>query len=46
MSDKGNDISDPEEVVSLSEHDSSADEEEEPDICTKIFSEGLLLLSM
>ena len=43
MSDPGDDVSDPEKVVSLSEHDSATDEEEEPDICTKKFSEGLLL---
>ena len=46
MSGKGDDVSDPEEVVSLPEHDSATDEEEVPDICTMKFSEGLLLLSM
>ena len=46
MSDKGDDVSDTEDVVSLSKHDLATDEEEVPDICTMKFSEGLLLLSM
>ena len=46
MSDKGDDVSDTEDVVSLSKHYLATDEEEVPDICNMKFSEGLLLLSM